>query len=180
GQACLGSGRPGRDADLHRIATAPREAGEHRVDQARNDDVEAVGLRPRLGAPVEQRLVGTGRADVEIELAMIFDIAVDAAAVPERIVPAIGIAAAPAAPPEARGVERTEERIVEARTAVGERVLDIADLAAVNRVAELDDHARALRAGRGRIAARLQLLGDDAGVALEFQPAVGRHAFARN
>src|SRR6476646_812852 len=77
-----------RNRDLHRLAAATGEAGEHRVDEARDDDVQAVGLRARLSAAVEQRRVGAGLPNVEVDLAMIFDIAVDPAAVPEGIVPA--------------------------------------------------------------------------------------------
>src|SRR5438270_7027542 len=94
--------RPGRDGDLDHFAATAREAGEHRLDQARDHDVEPVGLRTRLGAPVEQRRVGPRSADVEVDLTVIFDIGVDPAAVPEGVVPT---PSEPAAPAEARAVE---------------------------------------------------------------------------
>ena len=136
-----------------------------------------IGLRTRLGAAVEQRLVGALGPDVEIDLAMIFDIRNDPVAVPEGVVPAVI---------EGRA-ETAEARIEEApaiKTAVAvgsdERIGDDADLAVVDAVAELHEHARARRIGRGRVAARGQLLRDDCGIALEFEAATRGHATDRN
>src|SRR4029079_18355770 len=67
-----------------------------------------------------------------------------------------------------------------AETVVIERVLDVADLAAVDAVAELNDHVRALSIGRGLEAARLELLGDDSGIALELEAAIVGHASCRH
>src|SRR4029453_18998114 len=98
---------------------------------------------------------------------MIFDIAVDpaaVAAVPEGIVPAPIIAPAPAEawPVEAGAPVWTKSAAPAIRT-----VVRVADLPAVDRVAELHEHRRALRIGGRRVAVRLQLLGDQRGVALE-------------
>src|SRR3954452_3461925 len=84
-----GGGRPGRDGDLHSLAILAGEAGEQGLDQARQDDIQAAGLRARLRASVEQGLVSAFPADVEIDLAVIFDIGVDAVAIPERVVPPV-------------------------------------------------------------------------------------------
>ena len=70
------------------------------------DDIEPVCLRSRLSAAVEQRRVGSRGTDVEVELAVIFDVGIDPAAVPEGIVPAPAEAAAPA---EARTIEGKAE-----------------------------------------------------------------------
>src|SRR5882724_10509354 len=93
---------PRRDGDLDHLAAAPGKAGEYRLDQARDHDVEPVGARARLDAPVEQRCVAAGGADVEVDLAVIFDIGVDSTTVPEGVVPA---PTEPAAPAKARAVE---------------------------------------------------------------------------
>src|SRR5690348_7785506 len=107
---------------------------------------------------------------------MIFDIAVDPVPVPERVVPSPQIAAAGApAPAEPRPV-KAGAPIGPPNAAGREGVLDIAHLAMVDAIAELHDHVRALRVARGAIAARLELLRDDAGVALELEAAVARHA----
>src|SRR5690349_11265148 len=112
---------------------------------------------------------------------MIFDIAVDAAAgaVPEGIVPAPIIAAAPAEARPAEGRAPAEAAIAEGPVII-ERVGRVADLAAVDAVAELHDHVRALRVGRGREATGLQLLRDEPGVTLELEPAIVRHPAARH
>src|SRR5947209_14495886 len=124
--------RPGRDCDLHDLAAAAREAGEHRVYQARDYHIGSIGLRAGLGAAVEQRRVRACGADVEVDLAMIFDIAVDPAAVPEGVVPAPRIPAAPA--PAEAGTVKAPAGAVEPAKAVAaavERILDVAHLAAI-------------------------------------------------
>src|SRR5579884_2140203 len=156
--------RPGGNRDLHDLAAPPRESGEHRIDKARHEHVEAVRLRARLGTSVEQRSIRSSRPDMEVDLAVIFDVAVDVVTIPERVVPAPEIAAAPA-PAEAR----TEEW----RAPIGSpghgriRIRDIAHLPAIDSVAELHDHVGAALIRRWPVAARFQLLGDDSGVTLE-------------
>src|SRR6478672_601697 len=125
----------GRNGDPDHLAAAAREAREHRFDQARNDYVEPVGFGPRLGAAVEQRLAGARAPNVEIDLAVIFDIAVDSpAAIPERVVPAVVEGRAEAAiAAEARIERRAEPAVtVAAVAAVGEGVLDDARLAVID------------------------------------------------
>src|SRR4051794_10309895 len=129
--------RRGRNRDLYHFTTASREAGEQRLDQARHDDVEPVGVRARLGAAVEQWLVAARCANVEVDLAVIFDVAVETTAavaaetVPERIVPAV--------------VERRVESVarIEEGVAIGtvvEPSVDDTDLTVVNPIAELNHH----------------------------------------
>src|SRR5207237_1708058 len=91
-----------RDCDLHRFTALSREAREHRVDEARDHDVQPVRLRPGLRTAVKQRRVGAGLTDVKVDLAVMFDVAVDSATATdrERIVPAHRVPA-PAAPSEA-------------------------------------------------------------------------------
>src|SRR5690349_4518255 len=109
---------------------------------------------------------------------MVLDVAVDPAAVPEGVIPTHRITPAAAV---AEAEPRVIEWVIEAAvTAPVERVLDDTGLARVHAVAELNDHSRALRVGRRRVTTRLQLLRDDPGIALEFQAAVGSHAFARD
>src|SRR6478735_703491 len=114
---------------------------------------------------------------------MIFNIAVEAAAIPVRIVPAVVERRSPAASPiaartapiaEARAVPRTPVAVV------AKRIFDVPDLAAIDAVAEVNDHRRALCAGRRRVAASLQLLGDDPRVALKLQAAVRGHPVTRH
>src|SRR5207302_4775749 len=100
-------------------------------------------------------------------------IGIDAAAVPEGVIPAPRIAAAPAEPRMVEGRAPTEPAETTIAEAVAvERVLDVTHLATVHAVAELDDHVRALRACRGLEAARLELLGDNPGIPLELEPAI--------
>src|SRR6476661_458648 len=178
-----------RNRNPHRFAAAAGEAGEHRINEARDYDVQTVGLRTRLGAAVEQGRVGRRLANVEVDLAVIFDIAVDAAAIPEGVIPAPRIGAAPAEPiprtiePPRRPVEATEAVATVAVTAV-KWIADVTHLAAVDAVTELHDHVRALSVGGRRIATRLQLLGDNSRIALELEAAVvgeaaGRHDVER-
>src|SRR3954447_5790873 len=163
-----------RNGDLDHLAAAPREPGEHRFDQAGHDDVEPVGCGTCLGTSSEQPRARARGADADVDLAVIFDIGVDATAVPEGVVPAPSPASAPT---EARAVERrapTESGV--ATTSGIEGILDILHLTVVDAVAELNDHVGALRARRGLEATRLKLLRDHSGVALELEAAVGCHA----
>src|SRR5206468_3046325 len=77
-----------RNSDLHHFAAAAREAGDHRLDQARHHYVEPAGLRARLNAAGDQRGISSVLPVVEMDLAIIFDIGVDPTAVPEGILPA--------------------------------------------------------------------------------------------
>src|SRR6185295_19908204 len=164
--------RRGRNRNLHHFAVPAREAGEQSFDETRHDHVEPIGLRASLRAAVEQRRVGSGGADVEVDLAVIFDIAVDAAAavaaIPERIVPAVIEGRTEPVPWIEEPTAAIEERIAV------ERIRLDPNLAAVDTVAQLNGHRRALRAGGRSVAAGLELLGDDSGIALEFEPAIRR------
>ena len=51
-----------RNRDLHDFAVLAGETGEQRFDQVRHEHVEPIGLRARLRAAVEQRLVASGGA----------------------------------------------------------------------------------------------------------------------
>ena len=53
-------------------------------------------------------------------------------------------------------------------------------MAVVDAIAEMDEHRGAAGVRSGSVATRLHLLGNDPGVALEFEAAVRRHAFAGN
>src|SRR5581483_2709830 len=126
-------------------------------------------------AAVEQGCVAAGCTDVEVDLAMIFDITVDSVAIPEGVVPAEEVTPTPAAPSEARTIEgRTPERAPGAEAAGW--ILDIARLAMVDAVAELDDHVRTLGVVRRPVPARFQLLRNNPGVTLKLETAVPRHA----
>src|SRR4051794_39426045 len=174
-----------RNRDLDRLAATAREPGEHRVDKARDDDVEPVRLGPRLGAAVKQRRIGGGLTNVEVDLAVVFDVTVDPAAisVPERIVPAPAVGSAES-PAETRAIE-APVRVVEAAisiavTAAVKRIAGIADLAPVDAIAELHDHVRGPGVRCRLIAARLKLLRYDRRITLEFKSAIIRHSARRH
>src|SRR5206468_2339725 len=134
----------------------------------------------RLGAAVEQRRVGPGCANVKIDLAMIFDVAVDVAA-PERVIPAPRIANSEA--PAEAGMRKAPTGAVKAAAPAEpwrEWLFNVAHLPVIHAVTELHDHVRALGIGRRRISARLQLLRDNARVALELEAAVVGHSAAGN
>src|SRR4051794_30456146 len=61
-------------------------------------------------------------------------------------------------------------------TISSERVRLIINLTPVDAVAQLNDHVRALRAGRRRVAPGGELLGDDRCIALEFEAAIAGHS----
>ena len=69
---------PGRDGDPHDLAVLARESCEQGIDQAGEQIVQPVGRGARFGASVEQRQSRPGGADVKVDFAVIFDIAVEA------------------------------------------------------------------------------------------------------
>src|SRR5205814_54139 len=123
--------------------------------------------RPCLSTTIEQRRVGPRGTNVEIYLAMIFDIGIDTAAIPEWVVPAPPITTAPAEA-EARSIKAAVETAVAIVGTAEERIGNYLRLAVIHAIAKLNDHVRGLRAGRRLIAARLELLGNDPRVALKF------------
>src|SRR6185312_14290055 len=118
-----------------------------------------------------------GLSDVEVDLAVIFDVAVDPVIVPERIVPTPQIAAAKA-PAKTRVEEATTVKSRMPERSIGERIARVANLATIDAVPELDGHVRALGSARGGITTRLQLLGDNSRVTLELEATVVRHPSA--
>src|SRR6476661_8271245 len=78
----------GHDGDVQGLAIVAGEAGEHRLDQVRDQPWQLVAAAARLGLALEQRLAVAGAANVHFEVRGVERVARHVIAAPEGIVPA--------------------------------------------------------------------------------------------